>query len=760
MQSSPQTAPKSTAETAKLGEISTPPVVHSKSDHDSTLISFVDSALSVETHLIKPENAVRVIREGDLRKEIEEIRRVYAETLAKTGSVKEAGKAASPLKKELPGFMWCGVFSARGDRNLQEYSRLLCADLDHLDPVVLTATVAKLRQDAHVCTAFLSPTGTGLKVVFRVAGSAKDHHGNFLAVRDHVKGAYGLEVDEACKNVERLCFGSFDPDAWWRIDTVPLKPLAEVQKGESALRPSPKTESRPHSAHKERKLVGATTLRSLLAAIPSDDRDVWLNVLGALKLWGEENGKEDLAYELADEWARTSSKYDEDDQERTWESLRRDRDSGNVATIGSLFHLARKHGWKSALETTVEELASLDPVEYDRQRINVAADLGIRIGTLDDLVKEERNKKAKSETGLFDIPEPWPEEVNGEDLIDQLVQTLNGFAVLPVVAYPIVALLVVLSYCFALFAYTPILSVRSPDVRCGKSRLLELLAKLVNKPLLSANATAAALFRAIEAWGPTLMLDEWDSQQDELKEAVKNILNSGFHQNGSVLRCEGDENQVRVFHTFCPKVVAGIGELPAAAASRAITITMHRKLASEKVGRLRTFDGTELRRKILRFVTDNRQALENAKPELPEELDDRQQDILEPVFAVADLCGEWGNLARVAALELCKTEATENLAVELLRDIRRAFTMMGEEEDRLKSEDLLSRLNGMGDRPWATSCDGKPLHAHRLSKMLARFGIAPGSIRIGRNTPKGYRFAQFEDAWKRYLPNNQEEAVP
>jgi hypothetical protein len=39
----------------------------------------------------------------------------------------------------------------------------------------------------------------------------------------------------------------------------------------------------------------------------------------------------------------------------------------------------------------------------------------------------------------------------------------------------------------------------------------------------------------------------------------------------------------------------------------------------------------------------------------------------------------------------------------------------------------------------------------QLARALAPFGIAPGTIRQGNATPKGYRKEQFREAWDRYL---------
>jgi Protein of unknown function (DUF3631) len=46
--------------------------------------------------------------------------------------------------------------------------------------------------------------------------------------------------------------------------------------------------------------------------------------------------------------------------------------------------------------------------------------------------------------------------------------------------------------------------------------------------------------------------------------------------------------------------------------------------------------------------------------------------------------------------------------------------------------------------------------ANGLARLLAPFGIVPGTIRNGDRTPKGYLLARFEDDFARYLPQEGE----
>jgi hypothetical protein len=67
--------------------------------------------------------------------------------------------------------------------------------------------------------------------------------------------------------------------------------------------------------------------------------------------------------------------------------------------------------------------------------------------------------------------------------------------------------------------------------------------------------------------------------------------------------------------------------------------------------------------------------------------------------------------------------------------------------------ELVASLVAMEGHPWAEyGKAGKPLSVNGLARMLSNDGISPGSVRIGEETPKGYKREQFEDAFARYLP--------
>ncbi len=93
----------------------------------------------------------------------------------------------------------------------------------------------------------------------------------------------------------------------------------------------------------------------------------------------------------------------------------------------------------------------------------------------------------------------WNQPVVLEDLLDQLVVMLKRSLVLTALATETLALWIVHTYVLDAAEATPRLALLSPQKRCGKSKVLDLLFQLVQRPLATSNVTAAALFRTIDA---------------------------------------------------------------------------------------------------------------------------------------------------------------------------------------------------------------------------------------------------------------------
>src|SRR5438270_8028195 len=113
---------------------------------------------------------------------------------------------------------------------------------------------------------------------------------------------------------------------------------------------------------------------------------------------------------------------------------------------------------------------------------------------------------------------------------------------------------------FGVTSFTPYLAITSPEKGSGKTRVLEVLHGVVRQPLMTASISPAALARTVDIEKPTMLLDELDALlrgDKELAEAIRGLLNSGFHIRGRFTRMSGVGTAMRPEHfsTFCPKAL-------------------------------------------------------------------------------------------------------------------------------------------------------------------------------------------------------------
>lgn len=231
---------------------------------------------------------------------------------------------------------------------------------------------------------------------------------------------------------------------------------------------------------------------------------------------------------------------------------------------------------------------------------------------------------------------------------------------------------------------------------------------------------------------------------------------AGESEGGSASSHNPGENPSRLekFSTWCPKVISGIGRLPETVADRCIVVRMQRKLAQEQCERLRNLDGLPLKRQCARFVADHSQQIGDARPFIPPSLNDREADIWEPLLAIAEAAGgEWPEKARQAAIELSEGAHDPDPMGSLLQDILVVFKAAG--TDRLFTKDLVLALGLGGTRRWTSLLKRKPLSELWLAQHLRPYEVKPRTVRIEEARARGYLLEDFEETFKRYLPDRE-----
>jgi hypothetical protein len=150
----------------------------------------------------KPErisNLVSVleeIRNGVYKTQIEEIR-------------KQENPSKSPLKDKLPLFTPTGVFNYRSIAGMESYNGVICLDIDNIP------NAEEIKQKCEnidwVFSAFITPSGQGLKVIVKTNATKESYKETELQVSAKFAELTGAQRDNHCKDIARIQFVSYDP---------------------------------------------------------------------------------------------------------------------------------------------------------------------------------------------------------------------------------------------------------------------------------------------------------------------------------------------------------------------------------------------------------------------------------------------------------------------------------------------------------------------------------------------------------------------
>ncbi len=371
---------------------------------------------------------------------------------------------------------------------------------------------------------------------------------------------------------------------------------------------------------------------------------------------------------------------------------------------------------------------------------------------------------------LTDITPAVATVVDAAALFDNIKTFIRRFVILTKHQLVAVTLWIAFTHAFEIADVSPRLALLSPKKRCGKSTMERVVGLLCQRTLMASNISPSAIFRAIDALHPVLMLDEVDafagrrSKQSEKAEEIRGLLNSGHTRDAAyVILSEkvGDRWEARQFSTWAPICYAAIGRLPDTWEDRSLIVHMKRRLKSEKVEKLtrRNLKTVGVEAKVLvaqlsRWAKDNLDHLRQAEPVIPAVLDDRAEDNWDLLLAIADQVGpDWGKAARAAAVALSvgrDRDDDSGLDIRLLSDIKAILEQLDlEETTAIGSSELCKMLVALGEEaPWACMPKSKkPLSTTMLSRMLSPFGVYPKHESTGNE----YDRSELADAFARHL---------
>ena len=252
---------------------------------------------------------------------------------------------------------------------------------------------------------------------------------------------------------------------------------------------------------------------------------------------------------------------------------------------------------------------------------------------------------------------------------------------------------VLFSWIYDAFNEVPYLRVRG-DYGSGKTRFLQTVGSLCYKPIFASGAsTVSPIFRILDSFRGTLVIDEGDFRASDEKAEIVKILNNGNARGFPVLRSEATakkEFDPRAFAVFGPKLVATRSFFEdKALESRCITEEMGLSRLREDVPinleDEHKAEALRLRNKLLTFRFRNL-----GKPRRPAEAVDRSieprlSQIFSPLLSIIDDPEARKNLLELARrynrdLVSDRGMDTEAQVLEVIRDLAAGGSRLGMKE--------------------------------------------------------------------------------
>jgi hypothetical protein len=202
-----------------------------KDEHNTNhgLISLFDGFCDYQPTETEVRILITMLRVGRWEKPIKKLRKL------KTVNPKEYDRE----KRKLSFFTMAGTFSERKKSGFLKPSGFIILDIDGLQADQLSEIRARIESDQHTAICFLSPSGVGLKVAFRVSiSNDAECKAAFAAISEYFRSKYQIELDPSGKDISRACFVSFDPAIYYNPDAVEFcyevaasepKPAAKIQ---------------------------------------------------------------------------------------------------------------------------------------------------------------------------------------------------------------------------------------------------------------------------------------------------------------------------------------------------------------------------------------------------------------------------------------------------------------------------------------------------------------------------------------------------
>jgi len=239
------------------------------------------------------------------------------------------------------------------------------------------------------------------------------------------------------------------------------------------------------------------------------------------------------------------------------------------------------------------------------------------------------------------LPSTATEYGSPDILLAELVAFIHRYADVPDFWEELIAHYVLMTWVYDRFTAVPYLRFLG-EPQSGKTRCLQVAGSLSYKAIFGGGSTTASpLFRLLDLYRGTFVLDEADYKSSDLWSEMIKILNCGYMRGMPVLRSDkkGDSYDPRAFDVFGPKILSTRKEFEDhALETRCITLrTGERKIRPDIPRQLPEAFNTEaleLRNKLLRWRFENHAPIQSDESKLLD-LEPRLTQIGAPIYTVS-----------------------------------------------------------------------------------------------------------------------------
>ena len=185
-----------------------------------THCSYYANVKSMQNQVITLAQFVTAIRSERWKAQVEAFRRCKAE-----GKLKEA----ETIKGKLPGVVSAGVCEGgHSKKNVRSLSGFMMMDIDDYEGDI-HELIRKLREFPWVQAAWISVSGTGAKAEVAIEVDTVEEYEKqaYPIVAQYLSRVLDTPMDMHCRDLSRICYASYDPDAFYKEEECEPFPWRE-----------------------------------------------------------------------------------------------------------------------------------------------------------------------------------------------------------------------------------------------------------------------------------------------------------------------------------------------------------------------------------------------------------------------------------------------------------------------------------------------------------------------------------------------------